>query len=52
MAIDVSSFLSEGAQIPEGSALKATQSETVLPPWYTDFAQQLMANQQALMQRP
>ena len=52
MAIDVSSFLSEGAQIPEGSALKATQSETVLPQWYTDFAQQLMANQQALMQRP
>lgn len=52
MSLDVSSFLSEGAQIPEGSALRATQSETVLPQWYTDFAQQLMANQQAVMQRP
>lgn len=44
-------FLTEGAQIPEGSALKATTSQTVLPEWYTSYAQQVLANQQALGQQ-
>lgn len=47
MAVDISSFLSEGAKIPAGSALVAKQSETVLPEWYTNYAMQVLANQQA-----
>lgn len=50
--VDVSSFLSDGAEIPEGSALKATQSETVLPPWYTNYAMDTLAAQQAVAARP
>ena len=52
MAINLSSFLSDGAQIPAGSALKASQTETVLPQFYTDYAQQILANQQALASQP
>lgn len=51
-ALNISSFLSEGKQIPQGSALTATQSQTVLPDFYTDYARQLLANQQALSQQP
>lgn len=50
--VDISSFLTEGAKIPSGSALKATQSETVLPEWYSNYAMQLLSNQQALLNRP
>lgn len=50
--VDISSFLSEGAQIPAGSAVKATQSATVLPEWYTNYAMQLLSNQQAQLTRP
>jgi len=49
---NIASFLTEGRQIPQGSALKATQSQTVLPEWYTNYAMDLLANQQALAQRP
>lgn len=49
---DISTFLSEGTQIPAGSALKATQSQTILPEWYTNYGMQLLANQKALMERP
>jgi len=52
MGANIASFLTEGRQIPQGSALKATQSETVLPEWYTNYAMDLLANQQALAQRP
>lgn len=52
MAVDISSFLTEGAQIPSGSALKATQSETMLPEWYSNYAMQLLSNQQAQMNTP
>lgn len=45
-------FLSDGAAIPAGSAFKSTVSQTVLPEWYTNYAQQLLANQQALSQAP
>lgn len=49
---DIGGFLTEGRQIPEGSALRATQSQTVLPEWYTNYAMDMLANQQALAQRP
>lgn len=49
---NIGAFLTEGQQIPEGSALRATQSQTVLPEWYTNYAMDLLANQQALAQRP
>jgi hypothetical protein len=52
MGANIASFLTEGRQIPQGSALKATQSQTVLPEWYTNYAMDLLANQQALAQRP
>jgi hypothetical protein len=48
----VTDFLAEGTQIPEGSALKAMQSQTVLPEWYTNYAMQLLANQQAQAAQP
>lgn len=50
--VDISSFLTEGAKIPSGSALKATQSETILPEWYSNYAMQLLSNQQAQLNRP
>ena len=49
---NIGAFLTEGAQIPQGSALKAVQSQTVLPEWYTNYAMELLSNQQALAQRP
>jgi hypothetical protein len=49
---NIGSFLTEGSQIPQGSALKAVQSQTVLPEWYTNYAMELLANQQALAARP
>ena len=49
---NIGAFLTEGSQIPQGSALKATQSQTVLPEWYTNYAMELLANQQAVAQRP
>lgn len=52
MGANISAFLTEGNQIPGGSALRATQSQTVLPEWYTNYAMELLSNQQALAQRP
>jgi hypothetical protein len=49
---DIGSFLTEGRQIPQGSALQASTGQTILPEWYTNYAQQLLANQQAVMNRP
>lgn len=51
-AFNIGSFLTEGRQIPQGSALKATQGQTILPEWYTNYARDMLANQQALMMRP
>lgn len=48
----LSSFLTEGAQIPSGSALKASQSQTILPEWYTNYAQDLLAAQTAAAGTP
>lgn len=50
--LNIGAFLTEGRQIPQGSALKATQSQTVLPEWYTNYAMEILSNQQALAQRP
>jgi hypothetical protein len=47
----LSDFLNNG-QIPAGSAVKSTTSQTVLPEWYTNYAMQLLSNQQALQNRP
>lgn len=49
---NIGAFLTEGAQIPQGSAIRATQGQTILPDWYTNYARDLLANQQALMMRP
>jgi hypothetical protein len=47
----LSDFLNNG-QIPAGSAVKSTTSQTVLPEWYTNYAMQLLSNQGALLNRP
>ena len=44
-------FLNNG-QVPAGSAVKSTTDTTILPDWYTNYAQQLLANQQAVSQTP
>lgn len=50
--MSVSTFLSEGAQIPAGSAVKSMTSQTVLPDWYTNYAMQMLSNQQAQQATP
>lgn len=44
-------FLSNG-QIPAGSAATSTTSQTVLPDWYTNYAMQVLSNQQAASATP
>jgi hypothetical protein len=46
-----SAFLNNG-QLPTGSTFKSLTSETVLPDWYTNYAMQLLSNQQALGAQP
>lgn len=48
----VSSFLAEGAAIPQGSALTDMTKQTVLPEWYTNYAMEILSGQQALANRP
>lgn len=43
----LSAFLNNG-QLPTGSTYTSKTSETALPEWYTNYAMQLLANQQAL----
>lgn len=50
--LNIGAFLTEGSQIPQGSALRATQSQTILPEWYTNYAMDLLSNQQAASSRP
>jgi hypothetical protein len=50
--LNIGAFLAEGQQIPEGSALQATQGQTILPEWYTNYAKEILANQQAFSTRP
>jgi len=44
----VTDFLANGASIPSGSALTATTSTSSMPDWYTNYAKQILANQQAV----
>ena len=39
----VSSFLSEGAAIPQGSALTDMTKQQVLPEWYTNYAMDILS---------
>ena len=45
------SFLNNG-QLPTGSTFKSLTSQTTLPDWYTNYAMQLLSNQQALAAQP
>jgi hypothetical protein len=47
-----SSFLAEGMEIPQGSALSDTTKQTVLPDWYTNYAMDILANQRAVSTNP
>ena len=44
-------FLTNG-QVPAGSGLTAMTNQTVLPDWYTNYAQQILANQNAVSAQP
>ena len=44
-------FLTNG-QIPAGSAATSTTSQTILPDWYTNYAMQIVANQNAAAATP
>jgi len=44
-------FLVDG-KVPEGSALTATTSQNVLPDWYTNYAMETLANQNAISAQP
>lgn len=48
---DLTSFLQNG-QIPAGSALTSMTKETQLPAWFMNYAQQLIANQNAATRGP
>jgi len=48
----VSSFLAEGAAIPQGSALTDMTKQTVMPEWYTNYAMDILSGQNAIASRP
>ena len=48
----VSSFLAEGAAIPQGSALTDMTKQTVMPEWYTNYAMDVLSGQNAIANRP
>ena len=48
----VSSFLTQGAAIPQGSAVTDLTKQTVLPDFYTNYATNLLASQNAIAARP
>ena len=49
---NVTNFMTEGAEIPAGSAFKSMTTQTAMPDWYTNYAMQLLSNQQAQMATP
>jgi hypothetical protein len=49
--MSVSSFLTEGAAIPQGSAVTDMTKQNILPEWYTNYAMDILSNQQALASR-
>jgi hypothetical protein len=48
----LSDFLTGGAQVPAGSAVKALSTSTTLPDWYTNYGMDVLANQQAIAAKP
>ena len=48
----VSSFLAEGAEIPQGSALTDMTKQSVMPEWYTNYAMDILSGQNAIANRP
>jgi hypothetical protein len=48
----VSNFLTEGAAIPQGSAVTNMTKQTILPDWYTNYAQDILSGQSAISARP
>ena len=48
----ISSFLAEGAAIPQGSALTDMTKQTVMPEWYTNYAMDILSGQNAIANRP
>jgi len=48
----VSSFLAEGATIPQGSAVTDMTKQTVLPDWYSNYAMDILSGQSAIANRP
>ena len=48
----ISSFLTEGAAIPQGSAVTDMTKQTILPDFYTNYAQDILSGQKALANRP
>ena len=49
---DTTSFMAEGQDIPAGSALTDITKQTILPEWYSNYAKDILANQQAIAARP
>ncbi len=47
----LSDFLNNG-QLPAGSTFTSKTGQTILPEWYTNYAMQLLSNQQALSAQP
>lgn len=47
----ISDFLSNG-QVPAGSAVTSTTSSTTMPDWYTNYAMQMLSNQNAVSAQP
>jgi hypothetical protein len=48
----ISSFLAEGAAIPQGSALTDMTKQSVMPEWYTNYAMDILSGQNAIANRP
>lgn len=48
----LSDFLTGGAPVPAGSAVKALSTSTTLPEWYTNYGMDILANQNAIAARP
>ena len=49
---DTTSFMAEGQDIPAGSALTDITKQTILPEWYSNYAKDILANQQAIAAKP
>lgn len=49
---DITTFMSEGQDIPAGSALTDITKQTILPDWYSNYAMDILANQKAVAARP